>query len=127
MSKHRDAPPQSVFDKIDVLSIPNLSLRMHGVTAACITPQIDTLDARIKRYNERYARVEKAIRAMDGVRSVPVQLPQVGIVGDSIQVRQRGGATGERDAPRLTLSLSPVRCPRWRQRAPECGGGRPLP
>jgi dTDP-4-amino-4,6-dideoxygalactose transaminase len=82
-SKHLLSPPASVMEAVK-LNIPNFSLRMHAVTAAMLRPQIRTLDARIEVYNERYASVVKRLRAHPNL-VVPDQLPEVGIVADSVQ------------------------------------------
>jgi len=81
--KHLRAPPAEAFAKIGT-SIPNFSLRMHGVTAAIIRPQIATLEERVTEYNARYAWVAKRVRGIPGVE-VPEQLPQVRPACDSLQ------------------------------------------
>merc|ERR1719331_2618927 len=57
---------------------------MHCVSAAMIRPQIDTIDARREKYNERYYAFADRLNALPGVE-VPEQHPEVTIVGDSVQ------------------------------------------
>lgn len=87
-AKHLLAPPAAVFEALKA-TVPNFSTRMHAVTAAMIRPQIATLDERKATYNRRYRRVAAALDAHPHV-SVPRQLPEVGICGDSVQFNLGG-------------------------------------
>ena len=87
--RHLQAPPAEGFAPHADGRVPNFSLRMHAVTAAMLRPQIGTLEARIAEYNRRYARVVARLRAHPSVR-VPDQLPEVRIVGDSVQFNLPG-------------------------------------
>jgi dTDP-4-amino-4,6-dideoxygalactose transaminase len=82
-SKHLAVPDASFFGDLSN-QLPNYSLRMHAVTAAMIRPQIATIDERRERYNVRYYALAERLNALPGV-TVPEQLPQVTIVGDSVQ------------------------------------------
>jgi hypothetical protein len=57
---------------------------MHEATAAMLIPQIATVNERREIYNERYYRIASRLNSVQGV-TVPQQLPEVTIVGDSIQ------------------------------------------
>ena len=57
---------------------------MHAVSAAMLRPQFTTLDERREKYNKRYYAFKDKLNSLDGVE-VPEQLPEVTIVGDSIQ------------------------------------------
>jgi dTDP-4-amino-4,6-dideoxygalactose transaminase len=81
--KHITVPDASYFGDLSN-QLPNYSLRMHAVTAAMIRPQISTIDERRERYNVRYYKMTERLNALPGVE-VPEQLPQVTIVGDSVQ------------------------------------------
>ncbi|GMI35674.1 hypothetical protein TrCOL_g10789 [Triparma columacea] len=81
--KHLAVPDASYFGDLSN-QLPNYSLRMHAVTAAMIRPQIATIDERRERYNVRYYKMSERLNALPGV-AVPEQLPQVTIVGDSVQ------------------------------------------
>lgn len=81
--KHLRAPPVEAFQRQGT-RVPNFSLRMHGVTAAIIRPQIATLEPRVAEYNARYAWVAERMRNIPGVE-VPDQLPKVRPAADSLQ------------------------------------------
>lgn len=81
--KHLTVPDASYFGDLSN-QLPNYSLRMHAVTAAMIRPQIKTIDERREKYNVRYYKLVGLLNALPGV-SVPDQLPEVTIVGDSVQ------------------------------------------
>jgi hypothetical protein len=92
--------------------LPNFSLRMHEVTAAMILPQIDTIELRRSKYNSRYYALAARLRLLPGVQ-VPEQLPQVTIVGDSIQFNVEGLDTLEKTDKFLSLCAArglPVEC-----------------
>ena len=81
--KHLTVPDASYFGDLSN-QLPNYSLRMHAVTAAMIRPQIKSIDERREKYNARYYKMVDRLNALPGV-TVPEQLPQVIIVGDSVQ------------------------------------------
>jgi len=82
-AKHLAVPSKEEFGDLPYL-LPNYSQRMNSVSAAMLRPQIHTLEQRVLKYNERYARVEKSISAHPNVL-VPKQHKNVRICGDSIQ------------------------------------------
>ena len=83
--KHAVRPSQEALDDAMDGSIPNYSLRMHEATAAMLRPQILTIDQRREQYNSRYYDVAERISSLHTRITVPVQLPEVTIVGDSVQ------------------------------------------
>jgi dTDP-4-amino-4,6-dideoxygalactose transaminase len=86
--KHSSCPPHEVMERVRH-ETPNFSLRMHEVTAAMLRPQIETLDERREKYNERYYRMEEKLASMECI-TIEKQLPQVLICGDSIQFNVHG-------------------------------------
>jgi len=91
--KHFCRPCDAALAKVMDGSIPNFSLRMHEGTAAMLRPQIKTIEARRAEYNERYYRIAAQLNALPGC-SVEDQLPQVTIVGDSVQFNVEADALG---------------------------------
>mmetsp|Transcript_9670 Transcript_9670/g.31010 ORF Transcript_9670/g.31010 Transcript_9670/m.31010 type:complete len:450 (+) Transcript_9670:53-1402(+) len=83
--KHLTVPSAEALRNAMDGSIPNFSLRMHEATAAMITPQIATVDARRDEYNQRYARVVARLADKAPHVRVPQQLPEVTPVADSLQ------------------------------------------
>jgi len=81
--QHMAAPPAAVFEKVK-RQTPNYSLRMSDLAAACVRPQIATLEARVAAYNERYARVAAKLDACEWLE-LPEQSPRVRPVLDSLQ------------------------------------------
>jgi len=91
--KHECRPCDAALAEAMDGSIPNFSLRMHEATAAMLRPQILTIEKRRAEYNERYYRIADQLRALPGV-SVEEQLPEVTIVGDSVQFNVEAAALG---------------------------------
>mmetsp|Transcript_15498 Transcript_15498/g.18665 ORF Transcript_15498/g.18665 Transcript_15498/m.18665 type:complete len:471 (-) Transcript_15498:303-1715(-) len=88
--KHALRPEDEVFESIKRKQIPpNYSMRMTNVTAACIYPQIATIEERVERYNRRYEKVESELNAIPHI-SVPKQLHQVRPCCDTIQFNLKG-------------------------------------
>jgi dTDP-4-amino-4,6-dideoxygalactose transaminase len=84
-SKHLTVPGPEVFGDLPT-QIPNYSMRMSGIAAAVIRPQIKTLDERREKYNKRYAFVtEKLVERKGHVLSIPVNTPGMDPVHDSLQ------------------------------------------
>ena len=77
------APAPEVFQRYD-RSVPNLSCRMHEVTAALARPQLGLLQERGRAWNRRYRKLADLLSAIDGV-TVPERDPREGFVGSSIQ------------------------------------------
>jgi len=86
-AKHStNVPPRKYFQNYPT-ALPNYSLRMGNVAAAVIRPQIDTLDERIARYNQRYRKLHAVLEQRAGhYLSIPALVPEVSLmVHDSIQ------------------------------------------
>ncbi|KAL3915702.1 MAG: hypothetical protein SGPRY_007117, partial [Prymnesium sp.] len=77
------APPAEVFERVK-FETPNYSLRMSDLTASCVRPQIDDLEERIAKYNERYARIVARVEKSPYI-DVPPLDPRVRPVCDSLQ------------------------------------------
>ena len=77
------APGAEVFRR-HVRSVPNLSCRMHEVTAALARPQIDLLQQRGRAWNERYRWLADLFSEIDGV-VVPPRDPREQFIASSIQ------------------------------------------
>ena len=82
------APGQEVFARHD-RSTPNLSCRMHEVTAALARPQIALLGERGAAWKQRYGTLAGLFRAIDGV-AVPERDPRERFIGSSIQFSLTG-------------------------------------
>ncbi|KAL7465843.1 hypothetical protein ACHAXS_006149 [Conticribra weissflogii] len=83
--KHLTVPGPEVFADLPT-QIPNYSLRMSGIAAAVIRPQILTLDERREKYNRRYAFVTKNLVQRKGhLLSIPTNTPGMTPVHDSLQ------------------------------------------
>jgi dTDP-4-amino-4,6-dideoxygalactose transaminase len=82
-AKHPAAPPPEVFRAIR-LDVPNVSGRMDNLRAAILRPQLADLPARVRRWAERYARLEAGLRDCPGLRLVP-RPAEESFVGSSFQ------------------------------------------
>lgn len=82
-AKHPAAPPPEVFRAIR-LDVPNVSGRMDNLRAAILRPQLADLPARVRRWAERYARLEAGLRDCPGLRLVPRPEAET-FVGSSFQ------------------------------------------
>lgn len=84
--KHLTVPSQEFFGNKPVM-LPNYSLRMSNLAAAVIQPQIETLEPRIEKYNQRYYDlVEKLESRVGDYLYIPQVTPGVTrMVHDSIQ------------------------------------------
>eukprot|EP00571_Detonula_confervacea_P016535 CAMPEP_0172309872 /NCGR_PEP_ID=MMETSP1058-20130122/10812_1 /TAXON_ID=83371 /ORGANISM="Detonula confervacea, Strain CCMP 353" /LENGTH=433 /DNA_ID=CAMNT_0013022585 /DNA_START=57 /DNA_END=1358 /DNA_ORIENTATION=+ len=84
--KHTTVPSPEVFGDLPT-QIPNYSVRMSGLAAAVIRPQILTLNERRAKYNKRYAFVtEKLVERKGHMLSIPVNTPGMTPVHDSLQI-----------------------------------------
>lgn len=70
---HIACPGAEVFERIEPLNIPNYSVRMSALTAACIRPQIKELPQRVAHANECYEMI--CNRLMDGAAKVRAEKP----------------------------------------------------
>jgi len=83
--RHGAAPEAKVFSDIR-LQTPNYSGRMDNLRAAILRPQLNSLEANIKRWNKRYKIVEKKLQKVKCV-VLPERLEEECYVGSSIQFR----------------------------------------
>ena len=86
--QHVVAPPAEVFDAVK-FDTPNYSLRMSDLAAACVRPQIKTLEERVATYNRRYADLVAALADCEQIDVPPIS-PRVRPVCDSLQFNLRG-------------------------------------
>ena len=77
------APGPEIFRRHDRL-VPNLSCRMHEVTASMARPQIGLLRERGLAWNKRYRRLAALFSAIEGI-VVPERDPREGYIASSIQ------------------------------------------
>ena len=83
--KHITLPGPEYFSELPT-QIPNYSLRMSGLAAAVIRPQILTIDERRQKYNARYDYITKRLTEQVGHwLSIPVDTPGTLPVHDSLQ------------------------------------------
>jgi len=93
--KHTTVPGPEVFGDLPT-QIPNYSVRMSGLSAAVIRPQILTLDERREKYNKRYAFVtEQLVERKGNLVSIPVNTPGMTPVHDSLQMNLSEKMTDE--------------------------------
>ncbi len=81
--RHGAAPPAAVFEEVR-LETPNYSGRMDNLRAAILRPQLAMLEQSCRRWNERYARIEQALRGIEDLY-LPRRRAKEGFVGSSIQ------------------------------------------
>jgi len=86
--RHGAAPDPSVFERLR-LDVPNMSGRMDNLRAAILIPQIETLQANIARWNQRYDLLAERLATAPGV-VLPRRPLKEGYVGSSIQFRIPG-------------------------------------
>jgi len=82
--KHGIVPDEKLCEEA-MLTMPNLSVRMSEVTAACMIPLIKNLPERVERYNKRYAIVKDILESEAGdIISLPETDPRAEQVGDHL-------------------------------------------
>jgi dTDP-4-amino-4,6-dideoxygalactose transaminase len=81
--RHLSRPPMEVFERYKK-RIPNFSLRMTNLQAALIRSQLKILPRQCRRWNERYALLEAALRNIDQL-FVPDRPVKEQFVGSSLQ------------------------------------------
>jgi len=86
--RHGAAPEAAVFSDIR-LQTPNCSGRMDNLRAAILRPQLNSLEANIKRWNKRYQIVEQKLQKVNVV-VLPERPDKEHYVGSSIQFRIPG-------------------------------------
>ena len=65
--RHFAAPPPEVFEKVKYVT-PNVSGRMDNLRAAILRPQLRTLSAQVRNWNDRYRVVEEGLAGTPGLR-----------------------------------------------------------
>jgi dTDP-4-amino-4,6-dideoxygalactose transaminase len=83
--RHPAGPPAEAFVDI-ALDTPNCSGRMDNLRAAVLRPQLPTLDANCRRWNERYEAVARQLMKTPGV-VLPHRPDKEQFVASSIQFR----------------------------------------
>jgi len=83
--RHPAGPPAEAFADI-ALDTPNCSGRMDNLRAAILRPQLLTLDANCRRWNERYAAVADELAKTPGI-VLPLRPTEEQFVASSIQFR----------------------------------------
>ena len=84
-AKHLTVPGPEIFMDLPT-QIPNYSLRMSGLAAAVIRPQLLTIDERREKYNARYDYItDQLVRRVGQYLSIPVDTPGTIPVHDSLQ------------------------------------------
>lgn len=66
-AQHRARPGLDVFERWR-LETPNFSMRMNGLTAAILRPQLAELDTRVRRWREIHARVAARLAGSPRIR-----------------------------------------------------------
>ena len=82
-AQHRARPDMAVFDKYRT-STPNCSMRMSGLVASILRPQLTELDARNRKWRHLYDVIAPMIDAIDHL-SMPVRPAKEGFVPSSLQ------------------------------------------
>jgi len=85
--RHGTAPPEEVFQKIR-LETPNMSGRMDNLRAALLRGQLPLLDQNVRRWNERYQRLETCLRKSANLY-LPERKQHEEYVGSSIQFQPK--------------------------------------
>lgn len=83
-NKHINHPPKELCE-VALSKMPNLSVRMNEMTAACMRPLIRNLPERVVQYNKRYDSIVNVLESNAGnIICVPQQDDRVGAVGDHL-------------------------------------------
>jgi len=83
--RHGAAPSPDVFERIK-LNTPNCSGRMDNARAAMLLPQLESLNANLTRWNERYAAMHAALQLSNRL-VLPRSLEKAIRIGSSLQFR----------------------------------------
>jgi dTDP-4-amino-4,6-dideoxygalactose transaminase len=86
--RHTSRPSIEVFERYKK-KIPNFSLRMSNLVAALLRPQLTDLDRQCKRWNRRYALLEKELQEIPYFY-LPRRPGKEGFVGSSLQFTLTG-------------------------------------
>ena len=87
-AQHRARPGLDVFERWR-LEMPNLSMRMSGLTAALVRPQLAELDSRVQRWRAIHARVAARLAGASHIR-LPRQPKAAYLTPTSIQLLLQG-------------------------------------
>jgi len=82
-AQHRARPDMDVFERHRATT-PNCSMRMSGLVAALLRPQLATLDERNRRWREIYDMLAPMIDAIDHLR-MPARPAKEGFIPSSLQ------------------------------------------
>lgn len=82
---HGAAPDGDIFEQVR-LEMPNFSCRMDNLRAALVRGQMQTIDANVTRWNERYQALEQVVAASRHI-AVPRRAQHEAYVGSSFQFR----------------------------------------
>jgi len=97
VAQHVVAPSREVFDAVKK-ETPNYSLRMSDLTACCVRPQLDNLEERISKYNDRYDAIVSQLASAAAHFHIPPIDERVRPVCDSLQINLRGMDSAQIDA-----------------------------
>ncbi|MCF6247239.1 MAG: aminotransferase class I/II-fold pyridoxal phosphate-dependent enzyme [Desulfobacula sp.] len=81
--RHTSRPDMDAFETLKTM-VPNYSCRMDNLRAAILRPQLEVLDVRCGRWNQRYRQLEQGLIKIRGI-SCPKRDPRENYVGSSIQ------------------------------------------
>lgn len=81
--QHRSRPDKEVFERHKYVT-PNFSMRMSGLVAAILRPQLAMIDERVARWRDIYRYLAPKIDAIDHVR-IPPRPAKEGFVPSSLQ------------------------------------------
>ena len=87
-AQHRARPSMAVFDRHRYL-VPNCSMRMSGLVASILRPQIGELDERGRRWRTIYGELEVLLKTIDHIR-MPDRPAKEGFVPSSLQFSLTG-------------------------------------
>jgi dTDP-4-amino-4,6-dideoxygalactose transaminase len=87
-AQHRARPDLEVFERWR-LEMPNFSMRMNGLAAAVLRPQLAELDARVARWRAIHARVAARLARAQNIR-LPVTPEAAYLAPTSIQFTLQG-------------------------------------
>jgi dTDP-4-amino-4,6-dideoxygalactose transaminase/SAM-dependent methyltransferase len=87
---HHIARPSddSLFESLKK-DVPNFSMRMSGLTAAVLRPQLADVDKKVSEYNDRYNKLVRHLTHLDCIE-IPPPLSKAIRAGDSLQFNMTG-------------------------------------
>lgn len=81
--QHRSRPDREVFERHKYVT-PNFSMRMSGLVAAILRPQLASIDERVARWREIHRYLAPRIESIDHIR-IPPRPDKEGFVPSSLQ------------------------------------------